>query len=194
MKKVFVSLLLFFIIRFTYVYSQSCFLLGDTIKLYESYSACENSTVIFGGDREDGLRVKIFGEDNIFFSFYIECKILKIKKQRAFIELIPIGAYPDNLSKIDRCWVGIEHLGVCYKHKKVDSKNLDDFNIILYKRPNEKSKIIQLDFEPSLFLANVIRIKRTWLKVVVNVNGNDATGWLSPENQCVEVLNRCMGD
>lgn len=175
----------------TTAFAQSCFLIGDSIKLFERCYACIGTT-IYGSDREDGLSIQIFGEDNAFYSYYIECNIVKIKNKKVLVKMMPVGVYPEQISKLNKSWIDINNLGICYQ---IDYSNYEkNGQVLLYKRPNSKSNIVCLEIEPSDFIANVIHKYHSWIKVNVALNGKNITGWLAPENQCVEIFNRCMGN
>ena len=175
------------------ILSQSCVLLGDFVKLYETCSA-KKYTTIYGNNREDGLPLPVFGEDNATFGYYVECNILKIKNKRACIEMNIVGISPENIFKLNKCWVSIENLGICYKIDKLKCQFPDNNCIILYGAPSEESKIIRLNIAPSVFIAHIINTHNLWFKVNVAINDSRAVGWLSPNNQCVEIFNRCMGN
>ena len=186
--KQYLIIILFFIISQFAAYGQNCqgVIIGNQLSFFKNSEDCFGATVI-------SLQ-NITNEENFLLrdstsNAYLIADIIKYSNDRFLVNIMSsdTDAFP---FEMDSIWISTKNVGIGITTSNVNGKP----GIPLYARPSYDSKHAMLPNDAAYIITEVSEFKERWLKIRYNDKDNVLTGWLAPENQCINMYSMCCGN
>jgi len=168
-----------------FCFAQTGVLIGDTIAIYKKHNDTQPFFVLQKTAVSDGLPLHVMGEDNLDFSYYIEGRIIKMRKKMSFVQFNPVGKCPQDIYQLKSGWIRNEHLGVGVNFHP---------NLCLYDKPTYQAPSHTQILSPSTYIGQIIGTHNSWLKISLIIDGTTIQGWLPKNSQCTNMFSICMGN
>ncbi len=184
MKKIFITL--FIVLSAFACKSQNtlCVLIGDTIPIYNSDTSSTPILTLY-----NIAKTRVYTNDTFHEPFFFT-KLIKQNQNRFLVNIFSSISDITTLNS-DSVWICNENAGIgVIANRLSDNKNLK-----IYDTPdfNSTYRIVEMPIE--VHIATVIAFHDDWLKIIYDCTDiPQITGWLSHENQCVNMYSMCMGN